>query len=25
VLLVYLVVIGVACYLFFPGIAELPK
>jgi lactate permease len=25
VLLVYLVLIGVACYLFFPGIAELPK
>jgi lactate permease len=25
VLLVYLVLIGVACYLFFPGIAQLPK
>ena len=25
VLLVYLVLIGVACYLFFPGIAVLPK
>jgi len=25
VLLVYLVLIGVACYLFFPGIADLPK
>jgi lactate permease len=25
VLLAYLVLIGVACYLFFPGIAELPK
>lgn len=25
VLLVYLVLIGVVCYLFFPGIAALPK
>ena len=25
VLLAYLVVIGIACYFFFPGIAELPK